>query len=281
MRIDAHHHLWTLARGDYGWLTPALAPIYRDFGLADLAPHLAAAGIEGTILVQAAATEAETMFLLDIAESSDVVRGVVGWTDFDAADAAARIDALAARSLLVGLRPMVQDIADDDWLLGPALAPLLTAMARNGLVFDALVLPRHLPRLLQIVGRHPDLAFVLDHCGKPRLATGEIATWQRDIALLAQHPNIVCKVSGLVTEAALDWKIADLRQAVDHVVACFGPQRLLWGSDWPVVDPAGGYARWFAAAETSLADLSPREKAAIFGGNAARIYLSNRGRRPS
>jgi len=281
MRIDAHHHLWTLARGDYGWLTPALAPIYRDFRLADLAPHLAAAGIEGTILVQAAATEAETMFLLDIAESSDVVRGVVGWTDFDAADAAARIDALAARSLLVGLRPMVQDIADDDWLLGPALAPLLTAMARNGLVFDALVLPRHLPRLLQIVGRHPDLAFVLDHCGKPRLATGEIATWQRDIALLAQHPNIVCKVSGLVTEAAPDWKVADLRQAVDHVVACFGPQRLLWGSDWPVVDLAGGYARWFAAAETLLADLSPREKAAIFGGNAARIYLSNRGRRPS
>jgi L-fuconolactonase len=221
------------------------------------------------------------MFLLDIAESSDVVRGVVGWTDFDAADAAARIDALAARSLLVGLRPMVQDIADDDWLLGPALAPLLAAMARNGLVFDALMLPRHLPRLLQIVGRHPDLTFVLDHCGKPRLATGEIATWQRDIALLAQHPNIVCKVSGLVTEAALDWKIADLRQAVDHVVACFGPQRLLWGSDWPVVDLAGGYARWFAAAETLLADLSPREKAAIFGGNAARIYLSNRGRRPS
>ncbi len=281
MRIDAHHHLWTLARGDYGWLTPALAPIYRDFGLADLAPHLAAAGIEGTILVQAAPTEAETLFLLDIAESSDVVRGVVGWTDFDAADAAARIDALAARSLLVGLRPMVQDIADDDWLLGPALAPLLTAMARNGLVFDALVLPRHLPRLLQIVGRHPDLAFVLDHCGKPRLATGEIATWQRDIALLAQHPNIVCKVSGLVTEAAPDWKIADLRQAVDHVVACFGPQRLLWGSDWPVVDLAGGYARWFAAAETLLADLSPPDKAAIFGGNAARIYLSNRGRRPS
>lgn len=280
MRIDAHHHLWILARGDYGWLTPALAPIYRDFQLSDLAPYLAAAGIEGTILVQAAATEAETLFLLDIAEGADVVRGVVGWTDFDAADGIARIDALAARNLLVGLRPMVQDIADDDWLLGPALAPLLTAMAQNGLVFDALVLPRHLPRLLQIVGRHPDLTFVLDHCGKPRLATGEIATWQRDIALLAQHPNIVCKVSGLVTEAAPDWKIADLRQAVDHVVTCFGPQRLLWGSDWPVVDLAGGYARWFATAETLLADLSPLDKAAIFGGNAARIYLSNRGRRP-
>jgi L-fuconolactonase len=281
MRIDAHHHLWTLARGDYGWLTPALAPIYRDFQLSDLAPHLSTAGIEGTILVQAAPTEAETMLLLDIAESAEVVRGVVGWTNFDAADGTARIDALAARNLLVGLRPMVQDIADDDWLLGPALAPLLTAMARNGLIFDALVLPRHLPKLLQVIARHPDLTFVLDHCGKPRLAIGEIATWQRDIALLAEHPNIVCKLSGLVTEAAPDWRIADLRQAVDHVVACFGPQRLLWGSDWPVVDLAGGYAAWFVAAETLLADLSPFDKAAVFGRNAARIYLSDRGRRPS
>jgi L-fuconolactonase len=280
MRIDAHHHLWTLARGDYGWLTPALAPIYRDFQLSDLTPHLSTAGIEGTILVQAAPTEAETMFLLDIADSAEVVRGVVGWTNFDAAGGAARIDALAARNLLVGLRPMVQDIADDDWLLGPALAPLLTAMARNGLIFDALVLPRHLPKLLQVIARHPDLTFVLDHCGKPRLATGEIATWQRDIALLAEHPNIVCKLSGLVTEAAPDWRVADLRQAVDHVVTCFGPQRLLWGSDWPVVDLARGYAAWFVAAETLLADLSPFDKAAVFGRNAARIYLSDRGRRP-
>ena len=279
MRIDAHHHLWTLARGDYGWLTPDLAPIYRDFRLPDLAPHLSAAGIEGTILVQAAPTEAETMFLLDIAENAELVRGVVGWTDFDAADGVARIDALAARNLLVGLRPMVQDIGDDDWLLGPALAPLLAAMARNGLVFDALVLPRHLPKLLRVIGSHPDLEFVLDHCGKPRLATGEMAIWQRDIALLAEHPNIVCKLSGLVTEAAPDWQIADLRQAVDHVLACFGPQRMLWGSDWPVVNLAGGYTKWFAAAETLLADLSPDEQAGIFGGNAARIYLSRRGRR--
>ena len=131
MKIDAHHHLWILSRGDYGWLTPELAPIYRDFRLSDLAPHLAAAVIEGTILVQAAPTEAETMFLLDVADNTELVRGVVGWTDFNATDGAARIDALAARNLLVGLRPMVQDIADDDWLLGPALTPLLAAMARN------------------------------------------------------------------------------------------------------------------------------------------------------
>jgi len=278
MRIDAHHHLWTLARGDYGWLTSDLAPIYRDFSLADLAPHLAAAGIEGTILVQAAPTEAETMFLLGIAENAEVVRGVVGWADFDAADAMPRIDVLAARKLLVGLRPMVHDIADDDWLLGPALVPLLRAMAGYGLVFDALVKPRHLPNLLRVIDSHPDLQFVLDHCGKPQLATGEIAVWQRDIALLAERPNIVCKLSGLATEAAPDWQIADLRQAVDHVLACFGPGRLLWGSDWPVVNLAGGYAKWLAAARALLADLSLDEKADVFGNNAARIYLSKRGR---
>jgi L-fuconolactonase len=278
MRIDAHHHLWTLARGDYGWLTPELAPIHRDFSLSDLAPHLAVADIKGTILVQAAPTEAETMFLLDIAAKAQVVRGVVGWTDFDSADSEARIDALAAHKLLVGLRPMVQDIPDDDWLLRPALAPLLAAMARNRLVFDALVLPRHLPRLLRLVDGHPDVQFVLDHCAKPRLATGEMAGWHRDVARLAERPNIVCKLSGLATEAAVGWQITDLRKAVDHVVACFGPHRLLWGSDWPVVNLAGGYEKWFAAAEALLAGLSADEKAAIFGDNAARIYLSSRGR---
>jgi L-fuconolactonase len=277
MRIDAHHHVWSLARGDYGWLTPALAPIHRDFSLSDLAPHLAAADIEGTILVQAAPTEAETMFLLDIAAKAQMVQGVVGWTDFDAADGGERIAALAAHKLLVGLRPMVQDIPDDDWLLRPALAPLLAAMARNGLVFDALVLPRHLPRLLRAVDDHPELQFALDHCAKPRLATGELAIWQGDIALLAERPNIVCKLSGLASEAAPDWQIADLRKVVDHVVACFGPHRLLWGSDWPVVNLAGGYEKWFAAAKIMLAGLSFDENAAIFGGNAARIYLSRRG----
>jgi L-fuconolactonase len=280
MRIDAHHHLWTLARGDYGWLTPHLQPIYRDFTLADLAPHLAAARIDGTILVQAAPTEAETLFLLEIAASAELVRGVVGWTDFDASDAEARIAAMAAHDLLVGLRPMVQDIPDDDWLSRPALAPLLTATARHELVFDALVLPQHLTRLLPVVDRHPDLQFVLDHFGKPALSTGQIDAWRRDIAALAERDNVVCKLSGLVTEAKPDWQLADLRGAVDHVLSYFGPRRILWGSDWPVVDLAGGYTKWLTAAEALLADLSPDEQADVFGGTAARIYLSSRGRRP-
>jgi L-fuconolactonase len=279
MRIDAHHHLWTLARGDYGWLTPDLAPIYRDFRLVDLVPLLSSAGIDGTILMQAAPTEAETIFLLDIADAADVVCGVVGWIDFDAADAAARIDALGRRKLLVGLRPMVQDIPDHDWLLRPWLAPLLAAMEKRDLIFDALVLPRHLTRLLRLVDNHPDLQFVLDHCAKPRLAGGDLMPWKKDIAEIARRPNVVCKLSGLVTEAAADWQVADLRQAVDHVRACFGSYRLLWGSDWPVVNLAGGYAKWFAAAETLLADLSEDERAGVFGDNAARVYLSNRGRR--
>jgi L-fuconolactonase len=277
MRIDAHVHVWTLARGDYGWLTPELAPIHRDFDLSDLAPHLSAAGMGGAILVQAAPTESETLFMLDVADKADLVRGVVGWTDFDAPDGVSHIEAMAARRLVVGLRPMVQDISDDDWLLRPYLAPQLAAMARHGLVFDALVLPRHLRRLLQVIERNPDLQFVLDHCAKPHLRTGEIAEWRRDVAELAKRPNIVCKFSGLVTEAARDWQIADLRPAADHVRACFGPSRLLWGSDWPVVNLAGGYEKWLAAAETLLHDLSSAEKADVFGGNAARIYLAKRG----
>ncbi|MCC8942516.1 amidohydrolase family protein [Bradyrhizobium sp. Arg68] len=278
MRIDAHHHVWRLSRADYGWLTENLAPIYRDFGLPDLMPHLAAAGIDGTILVQAAPTEAETAFLLDVAKGDDLVRGVVGWIDFDADDAAARVDAVAERDLLVGLRPMVQDIADDDWLLREELTAPLEAMAQYDLVFDALVLPRHLPRLVELVDRHPDLQFVLDHFGKPQLASGDIAAWKDDVATLAARANIVCKLSGLATEAAPGWQVADLREAVDHALACFGPQRTLWGSDWPVVNLAGGYAQWFAASETLLADLSSDARDAIFGGNAARVYLSSRGR---
>ncbi|MBR0933087.1 amidohydrolase family protein [Bradyrhizobium jicamae] len=281
MRIDAHHHVWQLARGDYGWLTPDLVPLYRDYDLAELRPLLAAAGIEGTILVQAAPTEAETAFMLDIAGQADLVRGVVGWIDFDATDAVAGIEKVAAHQLLVGLRPMVQDIADDDWLLRPALAAQCDAMARHRLVFDALALPRHLSRLVQVVDRHPGLQFVLDHFAKPHLATGEIAAWKDDVSRLAARPNIVCKLSGLVTEAAANWQIGDLSEAVDHVLEVFGPQRMLFGSDWPVVNLAGGYARWFAASEALLARLSPDEKAAIYGGNAARIYLSSRGRHTS
>jgi L-fuconolactonase len=280
MRIDAHHHLWEIARGDYGWLTPDLAPIYRDFTVADLAPILARHGVQATILVQAAPTEAETRYLLTIAARHSVVAGVVGWTDFAAPDAPESIARLAADPLLVGLRPMVQDILDDDWLLRPDLVPAFEALVRHDLVFDALVLPRHLPRLLAVARRHPDLAVVIDHLAKPPIRERRFEPWASDLAALAAHPNVVAKLSGLVTEASADWTADDLKPYVGHALACFSPRRLLWGSDWPVADLAGGYDRWRVASDTLLAGLTERERAAIFGGNAARVYLSKRGRQP-
>jgi L-fuconolactonase len=280
VRIDAHHHFWELARGDYGWLTPALAPIYRDFGPGDLAPLLQARGIDKTILVQAAPTFAETLYLLQLAERTPVVAGVVGWIDFDAADAGQTIAGVAAdHPLLVGLRPMLHDIADEDWLLRPNLAAVFDAMAEHGLVFDALARPQHLPRVQTICERHPNLTVVVDHIAKPLIREQRLDPWRADLAGVARCANTVCKLSGIATEAAPDWTVTDIKPYVDHVLAAFGPQRLLWGSDWPVVDLAGGYARWWDAAQTLLAPLDAAARDVILGGTAARIYLSRRGRR--
>lgn len=273
-RIDAHQHYWTLSRGDYGWLTPALSPIYRDFGPADLKPLLADHGIDRTIAVQAAPSEAETRFLLDIAEREHSVAGVVGWTDFEAADAPEAIARLSAHRKLAGLRPMVHDIADPRWLEGPALSAAFEAMTAHRLVFDALLKPRHLEPMLRVVERHPELSVVIDHGAKPDLASGDLEQWRHGIAALAKHRQVVCKLSGLVTEAAPGWTVATLRPAFEHLLDCFGPQRLLWGSDWPVVTLACDYHCWFETSETLLAGLSETEREAVFGGNAARIYLS-------
>ncbi|WP_332681919.1 amidohydrolase family protein [Bosea sp. (in: a-proteobacteria)] len=278
MRIDAHQHFWTLARGDYCWLTPALAPIHRDFGPADLEPLLAKHGIARTILVQAAPTQAETAFLLDLAAQTPFVAGVVGWSDFDSPDAAERIALLADDPLLVGLRPMVHDLAEDDWLARPGLAPAFRAMAGHHLVFDALLKPRHIAPMLQALERHPELAVVIDHGAKPDLVSGDLSGWRDGMTALAAHPQLFCKLSGLVTEAAPDWTSETLRPVVEHLLAVFGPERLIFGSDWPVVTLRASYARWFETAEGLLAGLSDAERAAIFGGNARKLYLSQRGR---
>jgi L-fuconolactonase len=280
VRIDAHHHFWELARGDYGWLAPGLAPIYRDFGPGDLAPLLQARDIDKTILVQAAPTFDETLYLLRLAEAAPFVAGVVGWIDFDAADAAQTIAGVAAEHpLLVGLRPMLHDIDDDDWLLRPNLAAAFEVMVEHGLVFDALARPQHLPRVQKLCERHPNLTVVVDHIAKPLIREGQLDPWRADIAAVARCANTVCKLSGVATEAAPDWTVADIAPYVDHVLAAFGLQRLLWGSDWPVVDLAGGYARWWDTTQALLAPLDAAARASILGGNAARIYLGRRGRR--
>jgi L-fuconolactonase len=278
MRIDSHQHFWKLSRGDYGWLTPDKGPIYRDFGPADLAPIRVRNAIDRTIIVQAAPTIAETQYMLEIAAAEPSVAGVVGWVDFEADDAPDRIAELARDRLLVGLRPMVHDIADDDWLLRADIAPALRATASAGLVFDALVRPRHLSRVLVVADRHPDLQIVVDHGAKPFIRKRRLDPWRADIAALAARPNIACKLSGLANESRPDWTARDLAPYVDHLLAAFGPARLMWGSDWPVVDLAGGYDRWLAAATETTAGLAAPDRDAIFGGTAQRIYLSRRGR---
>jgi L-fuconolactonase len=274
-RIDAHHHIWRLDRGDYGWLnpTPALAPIYRDFDLADLRPLLAAANVDATVLVQAAPTLAETRFLLDVARNSEgLVRGVVGWADLGAADAVETLAMLAGDPLLKSIRPMLQDLADPDWIARPEVRPALAALPRLGLQFDALVKPRELKPLLRTLERHPDLGVVIDHCAKPDIAGSRWQPWAEDLAALARHTRAHCKLSGLVTEAGVNWSVETLRRYTDHVFHCFGPERVLWGSDWPVVTLAATYEEWVGASDKVLAGLSRADQDRIFGANARRFY---------
>ncbi len=274
MHIDAHQHFWQLDRGDYDWLTPKFGPIYRDFLPSDLAPHLEKSGVSKTILVQAAASEAETLFMLDLASRTDFIAGVVGWTDFESDLVEKNIASLASHDDLVGLRPMVQDIPDDDWLARESLAPAFEAMIQNGLVFDALVLPRHLPRLFKVLERHPDLPVVIDHAAKPTIKDGIDRQWFTDMATAAGFPHVSCKLSGLVTEARTDWSTDDLRPVVDHLLKHFRPDRLIWGSDWPVLNLASDYETWWKTTQKLLASLSPEDVPKVLGKNAERIYLS-------
>ena len=276
MRIDAHQHFWRLAERAGAWPPPALAAIHRDFGPQDLAPLLQANGIDGTVLVQSLPSVAETRALLAQARTTTFVRGVVGWVDRRAAAAADAVAELARDPLLKGLRPMLQDLADDDWIADPATAPAAEAMVRHGLVFDALVLPRHLPALRRFAVRHPGLTIVVDHAAKPPIARGQMQPWRDDLARLAELPQVHCKVSGLLTEAGDNTRLEDLLPYVQTLWASFGPARLLWGSDWPVLRLAGDFAGWLATTHALFAAVHPpaaeAERAAVLGANAATLY---------
>ncbi|WP_309678335.1 amidohydrolase family protein [Polaromonas sp.] len=276
MSIDAHFHCWQLARGDYGWLNPAiepaLAPIYRDVSVNDWRAESAPLGVSGGVLVQAAPTEAETHFLLAQADAHPQVLGVVGWVDWLAADAPARIEALARHPRLKGLRPMLQDIADPAWILQPLLAPALQAMSDAGLVLDALVKSAHLPHLLTLAGRYPDLRLVIDHAAKPDIAAAEWQPWADGMARLAAETGAMCKLSGLLTEAGPAPAPAAVRRWAAHVLASFGAARVLWGSDWPVLELVSTYPLWWRETQYLLAGFSAQEQAAILEENARQIY---------
>jgi L-fuconolactonase len=269
--VDSHQHFWRLDRGDYGWLTPQLAPIYKDFLPEDLAPQLERAGVGTTVLVQAAPTVEETRFLLELAHQHPFIAGVVGWADFESADVVETIAKLAEDPQLLGLRPMIQDIPDPDWMLDTGLAAAFEAMLDHGLVFDALVLPKHLSALLELTARYPDLAMVLDHGAKPPLASGDLAAWKQGVAALARETTMVCKFSGLVTEAG---SVAPqkLAPAVDHLLECFGPKRMMWGSDWPVCELTCSYDEWRSVTDSLLVRLSVTEREYILSETARATY---------
>lgn len=267
--IDAHFHIWRLDRGDYGWLTPALGRIHRDVALDDWRAQSRPCGVTGGILVQAAPTEAETGFLLEQAADATDVLGVVGWTDLLAGDAVLTVERLAREPKLKGLRPMLHDIADNDWILQSALTPALAAMAAHGLVFDALIRPPHIPRIVELARRHPQLRIVIDHAAKPDIANSQWIDWAQGLEQLAGQTNVWCKLSGLWTEAGPYAPLSTLNRYVQHALQLFGPQRLLWGSDWPVLELTGDYGAWHSFA---LGLVHPSARGAVFGGNASNVY---------
>jgi L-fuconolactonase len=274
MQIDAHQHYWNPERGDYGWLTPDLAPLYRTFGPDDLAPLRERVGVSRTVVVQAAATVEETRYLLDLAREEASIAGVVGWVPMLDADAPALIAELAREPKFKGVRPMLQDLPDDNWIANPALKPAVDALIAHDLAFDALIFTRHIDALATFIERFPTLRVVIDHGAKPPIRDGNAGydAWADGITRLAQYQHVHCKLSGLATEAAQGWTETTLRPYVDHLLAAFGPQRLMWGSDWPVLNLNGDYLLWHSVATQLLAALSEDERAGVFGGNAAAFY---------
>jgi L-fuconolactonase len=268
MMIDAHQHFWLMKDRQGGWPPPELAAIHRDFLPPDLMPEIEAAGVQGTIVVQSLPSVEDTRFMLGLADRSEVILGVVGWADMKAHEAPAVIADLASAQKLKGLRPMLQDIADPTWIDDPALDAAVVAMLGHGLVFDALVLEPHLASLEAFVGRYPDLPVVVDHGAKPRIAGGHYRGWRQAMQRLATHRNVCCKLSGLLTEAG-DQKPEALRPYIETILELFGADRVMWGSDWPVVNLAGNYAGWIAQCREIVPGA---DHDAVFGGNAQRFY---------
>jgi L-fuconolactonase len=278
MIVDAHQHFWDPARGDYDWLKPD-NPIHRVFGTDDLRPLLNQAGVDATILVQAAPTAAETGYMLGIARATPWVLGVVGWIDLESTDAADQVRQRAVDPLFLGVRPMLQDLPDPDWILRPGLTPALNAMAAEGLVFDALILSHQLSAITELARRHPQLSMVLDHAAKPRMGEADaMMAWAKGIEALAALPNVTCKVSGLLTELRPGGTRDDVVRAIGVLFDAFGAQRLLWGSDWPVLTLAGEYTDWFELVREAIAAKDAGAVAAVMGGNAVRLYRPDKSR---
>jgi L-fuconolactonase len=275
-RVDAHHHIWDLSVREQSWMVgPELDPIRRNFSIDDLAPQAAAADITATVLVQTVALVDETVEFLEVAASNDLVAGVVGWVDLTAPDVADALAGLLARpdgQYLKGIRHQVHDEPDTDWLVRSDVQRGLTAVADAGLVYDLLTKTPHLPAAIETVRALPGLTFVVDHISKPVIGES-LEPWAAQIRELAALPNVTCKLSGMVTEASwTDWKPSDLQPYADVVLDAFGPDRVMFGSDWPVCVLAATYADVVQTAETLTTSLTPSERDSVFTTTATRIY---------
>ncbi len=273
MKIDAHQHFWSLERGDYGWITRDLHVLFRDYGPADLTPLLAEANIAGTVLVQAAPTVAETRWLLALSDQQPFVAGVVGWVDMNhPTEALKHLAEFAHHPKFVGVRPMLQDIENPAWILNPAFGPIFHDLVQADLTFDALVTPIHLPHIARLLDRHPELRVVINHGGKPRIAESHWQPWARELAVLADHRRCFCKLSGLFTEADARQPHQQVLPYMNHLLRVFGVDRLIWGSDWPVLNLNGSYREWRRLCECWANKLPAPARKAIWGGNAVRFY---------
>ena len=276
MKLDSHQHFWSYDAAQYPWI-PRGSALHRDWLPGDLAPLLGAAGLDGCIAVQARQTAEENRWLLELAEHHAIIKGVVGWVDLRAANVGAELAALARHPRFVGVRHVVQDEPDDGFMLGADFLRGIGALRAHRLTYDILINARQLPAAIALAKRFPEQPFVLDHIAKPAIKAGTLSPWREQIRELAKAPNVLCKVSGMVTEAdAKAWKPADVRPYLDVVFEAFGEDRLMFGSDWPVCLLAAEYAQVFALVRDYIAPLSPEAQAKVLGGNAARFYLARR-----
>lgn len=272
-RIDAHMHFWTLALEPYyNWMSPTLGVLYRDYKPADARPLMQAAGVEGCVLISAAASLKETGYLLGMADATDFIRGVVAWIDMLAPDAAQELTGWTRFKKLKGIRPYLQDIPQDDWILRKELDPVLQATRELGLTFDILIYPKHLPHILKFIERHPTLPVIIDHMAKPVIRNGELDTWRKDLEPFRDIKHVHCKISGIVTEDGPGWTPERLKPYLDTVLDVFGPDRLVWGSDWPVVNLVADYPRWVETVAGAIAGLNPADQQKIWADNAIRFY---------
>ena len=275
--IDAHQHYWRPERGDYDWMPKGDPVLDRPYGPADLDPALARHGITHTILVQAAATIHETEYMLGLADATPSVAGIVGWVDFENRDDLRHLERLKRHRKFLGVRPMIQDIDDVDWMLRGDVQWAFAALRDLDLTFDALGFPRHLNNFVRILTRYPDLRTVIDHCMKPeirvQMAGGNaFGPWAAGMNLLARETGAFCKLSGLVTEAQPGWTLADIEPFAGYAMHCFKPERVMWGSDWPVCQLRATYDQWRETAILLCRDLMDEDKANIFGGTAKAFY---------